>query len=199
MLQQFVRLIGVQHRGLAGFHHMLGATDGMRRIGRDDLAGNQPVEQHADGSQVLLDRWFLEVLAERLDIGSDVQRLDIGELADLVMVAPGEEPADRMQIRRPGVPVAGGGGEEFQEALRRRVAGIGDDHRHDDRGCDRAGDPPGLGGRDDGQLTAGFRVGVRHGFSVTFWESVSFSKAGCSDVPKSAAALARGREIELAE
>ena len=41
---------------------------------------------------MLLDRWFLEILAERLDIGGDVERLDIGDLADLVPVAPGEEP-----------------------------------------------------------------------------------------------------------
>jgi hypothetical protein len=30
---------------------------------------------------VLLDRRFLEIRAERLDIGGDVQRLDVGELA----------------------------------------------------------------------------------------------------------------------
>ena len=42
---------------------------------------------------MLLDRRLLEILAERLDIGGDVQRLDVGDLADLVMVAPGEEPA----------------------------------------------------------------------------------------------------------
>ncbi len=56
----------------------------------DDLAGDEPVEQHADGSEVLLDRRFLEVLAERLDVGRDVQRLDVGELAQLVVLAPGE-------------------------------------------------------------------------------------------------------------
>ena len=49
----------------------------MGRIGRDDLAGDQPVEQHADGGQVLLDRRLLELLPKTLDIGGDVQRLDI--------------------------------------------------------------------------------------------------------------------------
>ncbi len=44
----------------------------MRRIGRDDLAGDQPVEQHANGRQVLLDGRLLEILAQRLDIGGDV-------------------------------------------------------------------------------------------------------------------------------
>jgi hypothetical protein len=37
----------------------------------------------------LLDRRLLEILAERLDIGSDMQRLDIGDLADLVTIDPG--------------------------------------------------------------------------------------------------------------
>ena len=48
-------------------------------IGGDDLAGDQPIDQHADGGQVLLDRRLLKILAERLDIGGDVERLDVGE------------------------------------------------------------------------------------------------------------------------
>jgi len=35
----------------------------------DDLAGDEPVEQHADGREVLLDGRLLEVLAEAADIG----------------------------------------------------------------------------------------------------------------------------------
>jgi hypothetical protein len=41
---------------------------------------------------VLFDRWYLEILVERLDIGCRMQRLDVGELAKLVVIAPGEEP-----------------------------------------------------------------------------------------------------------
>ena len=95
----------------------------MGRIGGDDLAGDQPIEQHADGGQVLLDRRLLEVLAERLDIGGDVERLDIGDLADLVLVAPGEEPHGGAIVRHARVFVADGGGEEFQKAARGLVAG----------------------------------------------------------------------------
>ena len=94
-VQQLARLFGVQHRGLAGLDDVLRAADRVGRVGGDDLAGDQPVEQHADGGQVLLDRRLLEILAERLDVGGDVQRLDVGELADLVVLAPGEEPARR--------------------------------------------------------------------------------------------------------
>ena len=52
-------------------------------IGGDDLAGDQPVKQHANGGQVLLDLRLLEIAAERLDIGGDVKRLDIGDFANL--------------------------------------------------------------------------------------------------------------------
>jgi hypothetical protein len=110
---------------------------------------------------------FSKSLAERLDIGGDVKRLDVGELAQLVMLAPGEEPAHGMQIRRAGVPVADGRGEEFQEAARRSVAGVGDDRRHDDGCRDPGRDPHRPLGRDDGQLAAGFWFGLWHGLSVT--------------------------------
>jgi hypothetical protein len=46
---------------------VLRAADRVGRIGGDDLAGDQPVEQHADSGEVLLDRRLLEILAERLD------------------------------------------------------------------------------------------------------------------------------------
>jgi hypothetical protein len=54
---------------------------------------------------VLLDRRLLEILAERLDIGGDVQRLDIGDLSNLVLIAPGEEAYAGVVIGRPRVLV----------------------------------------------------------------------------------------------
>ena len=41
-------LFRIQHRGLAGLDHMLWPANRMRRVGGDDLAGDQPVKQHAD-------------------------------------------------------------------------------------------------------------------------------------------------------
>jgi hypothetical protein len=38
-------------------------------IGGDDLAGDHPIDQHADGGQVLLDRRLLKVLTEGLSGG----------------------------------------------------------------------------------------------------------------------------------
>ena len=61
-VEQLARLLGIQHRGLAGLDDVLRAADRMRRIGGDDLAGDQPVEQHADRGEVLLDRRLLESL-----------------------------------------------------------------------------------------------------------------------------------------
>jgi hypothetical protein len=78
---------------------------------------------HSDSGQVLFDRRFLEISAKRLDIGRHVQRLDVGELADAVVLAPGEEFSHGMQVGCAGVPIADGGGEEFQEAARGVVAG----------------------------------------------------------------------------
>jgi len=45
-----------------------------------------------------------------------VERLDVDELADLVLIDPGKEFRDGPVIGHPGVLVAGSGGEELQEA-----------------------------------------------------------------------------------
>ena len=70
-----------------------------------------------------------------------MQRLDVGDLADLVMVAPGEEPSCSLVIGHAGVFVADGGGEEFEEAAGGLVAGGGDDTAAP--GCRRGWRPPG--------------------------------------------------------
>ena len=67
-VEQLARLVGVQHRGLAALDHVLRAANGMRRVGGDDLAGDQPVEQHADRRQVLLDRRLLDMPCRRSSI-----------------------------------------------------------------------------------------------------------------------------------
>ena len=92
---------------------------------------------------MLLDRRLFKILAERLDIGGDVERLDIGDLANPVPVAPGEEPHDGAIVRHAGVLVADGGGEEFEEAAAGLVAGGGDQARHQHAGA--AGQRPLLG------------------------------------------------------
>lgn len=78
---------------------------------------------------MLLNGRFLEIPPERLDIGRDMERLDIGELAKLVMFAPREEPTTGMEVSRAGVIIPNGDAEEFQVAARGRIAGISDDRR----------------------------------------------------------------------
>jgi hypothetical protein len=68
-----------------------------------------------------------------------VERLDIGDLADLVPVAPGEEPHDGMVIGLSRILVADGGGEEFQKAAGGLIAGVGDHARHDHAATRRDG------------------------------------------------------------
>jgi hypothetical protein len=102
----------------------------MRRINRKHLVDDEPVEKHADRSKVLLDSRFRRGRLQRLYIGGDVQRLDIGKLADLVALDPAEEQAHGPVIGHARVPVTNLGGEKFKEAPRGMLAGVGDHRRH---------------------------------------------------------------------
>ena len=54
----------------------------------DDVAGHQPVEQHAQRGQVLLHRGRGELALQLLHEGGDVERLHVGELRQAVRRAP---------------------------------------------------------------------------------------------------------------
>ena len=66
--------------------------------------------------------------------------LDIGQLADPVLIDPAEEVAHGPVIGNAGVPVADLGRKEFEETPSRMVAGAGDYGRH----CDCAPHRPRL-------------------------------------------------------
>jgi hypothetical protein len=108
------------------------AADGVRRVGGEDLADDQPVEEHADRRQMLLHRRLRHRGLELFDIGGDEQRLDADELVDAVLLEPGEEVAHGPVIGGARVLLADRGGEEFEEAARRMLAGGCDDRRDDD-------------------------------------------------------------------
>ena len=76
-----------------------------------------------------------------------MQRLDIGDFADGVLVAPGEEPAAGPVIGHARILVPDRRGEELEEATRGLVAGVGDHARHDDAIAGGDDQGPGL---DDG-------------------------------------------------
>ena len=69
---------------------------------------------------------------QRLDIGGDVQRFDVSELADLVLPDPAKEVAHGPVIGHAGVLIANLCCKEFQEPSDRVVAGACDHRRHSD-------------------------------------------------------------------
>jgi hypothetical protein len=111
----------------------------MSGIHLDDVTGHQPVEQHAERGQVLLDRRRRKLSLQVLDKGGDVKRFNAGELGDAAGLAPMREAAGGIQVRQARVLVIDLGGEEFKDApggLRRRrkkrrrrqfIGGIEDD------------------------------------------------------------------------
>jgi hypothetical protein len=80
-----------------------------------------------------------------------VQRLDIGDAANAVPVAPAEKVADSAVVRHAHVLVADGRGKELEEPACGLVAGVSDDARHHDAVAGGDGQGP---GRRDGDLLA---------------------------------------------
>ena len=67
---------------------------------------------------------------QRLDIGGDVQRFDVSELADLVLPDPAKEVAHGPVIGHAGVVVLDRGRKKLEKPPGRPIAGIGDHCRH---------------------------------------------------------------------
>jgi hypothetical protein len=104
----------------------------MGRVNGEDLADNHPVEQHADCRQMQFDGWLGGGRLQHLYIGGDMNRLDLGERADLVPLEPREKMARGPIIGHTGVLIADRRGEKFDEPARCVFTGIGDHRRHDD-------------------------------------------------------------------
>jgi len=71
-------LLARRHAGLAGGRDVLRPAHRRGRVVRHHLADHQPVEQHADRRQVLLDARRRPPAAEQLDVGRHVHRPDGG-------------------------------------------------------------------------------------------------------------------------
>jgi hypothetical protein len=109
----------------------------VRRVDGEDLPDHEPVEQHTDRGEVQFDGRLGGRRLQNLYIGRDMDRLDVCELADLVLLDPGEEVARGPVVDHAGVFVADRRGEKFDEAPRGLVAGVGDDGRHGQRAAQR--------------------------------------------------------------
>jgi hypothetical protein len=68
---------------------VLWTADRSRRVGRHDLAGDQPVEQHPDRGQLLLDRRRRNLDLQLLYISSNVMRPDRGWMRAQVTTVKG--------------------------------------------------------------------------------------------------------------
>jgi glyoxylase-like metal-dependent hydrolase (beta-lactamase superfamily II) len=118
-LDERAGLFGTQHRHFALFIDVFRALDGCGRIALQHPTRHQPVETLADGGQVLLDGG--RCARKRLDISGDNDGIDGLEIIDPPALAPGQEAG-----HGPGVGLAGGGGEEFDEGLGGALAGTFD-------------------------------------------------------------------------
>ena len=80
--------------------------DGVRRVRRHHLPDDEPVEQHSDAGQMLLDRGGRTLALQQLDIGGDMHRLHAPERANPLPFALVEKIGRGPRISRPRVLVA---------------------------------------------------------------------------------------------
>ena len=66
----------------------------MGRVGEQDVAGDQPIEEHAQGSQVLFDGRRGVGAPQLLDVGGHVHGRDRGQVGDAPLRAPAREALD---------------------------------------------------------------------------------------------------------
>ena len=103
---------GRQHRGLAGFHNVPGTPYRAGRIEWHNLADHEPIEQHPDGRQVLLDGRRGVDRRQLLDVCGHQHRLDLLKRQALDL-APIGKPVGGRQVRRARVRVSDIGSKKF--------------------------------------------------------------------------------------
>ena len=150
-VEQFAPLLAVEHRRLAGFYDVLRTAHGRGRVCRHNLAGDEPIEQHPHGGELLLHARRGMGLLERLDISGDIERPDRRQRQPAIL-APGEELVAGPRVSSARVRIADIGGEEFDIAPGGRLAGVGDQRRHK-MGVDRGRELAGL--EDRGKMMVG--------------------------------------------
>ena len=109
-------LLRGEHRGLAGLDDMLRAAHRARGVERQDLADDEPIEEHPQRGEVLLDARRRERSGELLDVGRDDHGLDLVE-REASALAPGGETAHGCEVREARVGISDVGGEELPEAV----------------------------------------------------------------------------------
>ena len=120
-------LLRGEHWGLAGLDDVLRAAHRARGVEGHDLADDEPVEEHSERREVLLDARRRECPGELLDVGRDHHGLDLVEREASALAPLGEAP-DRRKVREARVGVSDVGGEELPEAALGALGG-GEEHR----------------------------------------------------------------------
>ncbi len=128
-IQQPPPFVAFKHRRLAGVHDVLGTAHGGGRVVRHDLAGDQPVEQHPHGGELLLHGRRRVGLLHGFDIAGDVIGPD-GWQREAARLAPRQKIRAGAGVGPAGVWVADVGGEEIDVAPGGLFAGVGDQRRH---------------------------------------------------------------------
>jgi hypothetical protein len=113
---------GTEHRRLPAFHDILRSPDRTGRIHRHDLAGDQPIEEHADRGQVPLDRRGHARML--LNAGGDHNRCNRSEVSNPSLLRPGEKGSSGPHIGHTGVLIANVRREKLQEASACLLAGL---------------------------------------------------------------------------
>ena len=98
-VEQRPGLRGREHWGLAGLDDMLWSAHGARGIEGEHLADDEPVKQHAQRRQVLLDARGGERSGELLDVSGDHHGLDLVEYQGALFAPVGEAPRRRSSRR----------------------------------------------------------------------------------------------------
>jgi hypothetical protein len=98
-------LVGGEDRRLALFDDVFWAAHGMGRIDVDHMPGDEPVEQHAERGQVLLDGRRRHLGLQVLNESGNMERLDDGKLVEVSLSAPGAEAPGGVHIGPAGMIV----------------------------------------------------------------------------------------------
>ena len=126
-VEQGSSFCGGEDRSLAGLDDVFGSAHRCCGIEGEDLADDEPVEEHAQRGQVLLDARSGKRARELLDVGGDHHGLHLVEREATTLAPVGEAP-DGSEVGEPGIGIADMGGEELPEAAL-GVGGGGEEHR----------------------------------------------------------------------
>src|SRR5690349_1713993 len=92
----------------------------MGRIGWNHLACNEPVEEHADAGEMLLDGRCRVITLQRLYVGRNVEWLELAQVCNPAFFAPAQKCTRSPAVGDAAVAIPDVDGEELQKPARGR-------------------------------------------------------------------------------